>query len=237
MPPMRSLQPLLQISTPPWGSRPRPRHAFQIERRLFHGRNSEEEGFPYAIGMSWQTFKREDVLRRLRFPREYTPTLSAIWWTAKHTPRLLVTLVYHGVRLSFWRMQIPQKEKVKSRAGRFFHDVVMQPDCYHQLAMTVKPWGYFGTSTGTSMEPTLSTKNMIFYASYSYVNSYDVSLGDVVIIVRPKCNDGRGTFGKRVAALEGSHIRVNAFRYKTQQKIIIRCLICSISLVGHLADS
>ncbi|CAD6583109.1 MAG: hypothetical protein ASARMPRED_001227 [Alectoria sarmentosa] len=192
----------------------------KIQRRLFYGTSREEEGFPYRNTSGPR--EREELLRRLVFPRDYGPTLYRIWWTVKWTPLLLKTLVVLGVRYPFWRMRNPRpsgKEDVvvKSRIGRFFHDFVTQEEFFWLLNTTMQPWGEFATNHGRSMRPTFSGNPAISYSSYAYVEGQDVSVGDVVTVLGPKYDRGRGILLKRVAAIEGARIYLKWGQYNTQE--------------------
>lgn len=112
----------------------------------------------------------------------------------KHTPLLLITLVYRGVQYLFWRMRNPgpREEKgvvVKSRIGRFFYHSVTQLRLYSLLNKSMQPWGYFHQSEGDSMQLTFAGNPAICYASYAYIDSYDVDPGDVVIVLGPPYDD------------------------------------------------
>ena len=56
------------------------------------------------------------------------------------------------------------------------------------------------------MEPTLSAHPSIQYSSYAYVDTQDVSRGDVVSLIGPQYDDEKATVTKRVAALEGDRV-------------------------------
>ena len=208
---LRPLQPLLNITTLRWGIRLRPRHVFGIQRYLFHGAKSGKEEFPYR--WVWGNLEREELLRRLKFPREYMPYWSKVWWTTSHIPQLLLELVRCGVPYALWRLRnsrSPDEQVIiiKSRVGSFFHDLVTQTDCFQLLSTTMQPWGYFSISTGISMEPTLSSPS-VQYSSYAYVDTpQEVSRGDVVSVLGPQYDDAKACITKRVAALEGERIRV-----------------------------
>lgn len=210
-PTVRSLQPLLNITTLRWGSKPRPRHVFGIQRYLFHGAKSGKEVFPYH--QLWSAFKREELLRRLKFPREYMPYWSTVRWLKINIPQLLVGLVRCGVPYFVRRIRTPQSTEakgiiVKSRVGRFFHDFVIETDSFTLLNTTMLPWGLFGISHGSSMEPTLSAQSSITYSSYAYVDKQEVSRGDVVVVLGPHYDEKKELLIKRVAALGGERVMV-----------------------------
>lgn len=236
---LRRLQPLLQIATPWWGSRPGPRRAFQIQRCLFYGTKREEEGFPYE-NIYRPRGKREELLRKLVFPRNYEPTLYRIWWTMKWTPLLLKTLVVLGVRYTFWRMRNPRpsgKEDVvvKSRIGRFFCDLFTLEEFHEVLNTTMQPWGFFAMASGRSMRPTFSGNPAITYASYAYVKSQDVSVGDVVRVLGPNLDSDNGVLCKRVAAIERARIYVNSGSYETREVREVNILLLLLSLKQRLS--
>lgn len=225
--PSRSLSPLLQITTPRWGSRSEPRHAFQIQQYLFHGTKNEEGGFPYR--QESQGLKRNELLRRLSFPRKYMPITSKIWWTMKWTPLLLIQLVFVGVRYPFWQIQnprLPEEEGavVKSRTGRFFYGFVTRSGCLSLLNIIMQPWGYLAICSGNSMQPSLGNRG-ISYHSYAYVESQDVSLGDVVSVLGPTYDDKQTPWGKRIAGLEGDRIWYTTGKYRTQYILPVRFLL------------
>ena len=209
VPALRPLQPLLGITTPQWGSRLRPGHAFQVQRCLLHDNKNEEEGFPYFEAGPWsqQSPRRKEMLRRLRFPRKYMPLYGKIWWTLKWTPQLLRTLIILGVRYPRRSQYFPPEAKgvvVKGRIGRLFYNFVSQQECLDLLNTTMRPWGFFRGSSGPSMLPTFGANPAIIYSSYTYTNREDVKIGHIVIIVTPFYDDHRGgCWIKRVAALEG----------------------------------
>lgn len=210
-PTLRPLQPLLNITTLRWGSKPRPRHVFGIQRYLFHGAKSGKEEFPYR--QLWWPLKREELLRRLEFPREYMPYWSKVWWTISHLPQLLVELVRRGVPYFLWRIRTPQSTEakgiiVKSRVGRFFYDFVIETNSLSLLNITMQPWGFWARSSGSSMEPTLSAHPSIQYCSYAYVDTQEVSRGDVVTVLGPHYDEKKDLLNKRVAALEGERVMV-----------------------------
>lgn len=210
-PTVRPLQPLLNITNLRWGSKPRPRHVFGIQRYLFHGAKSGREVFPYR--QLRLPLKREEFLRRLEFPREYMPYWSKVWWYTSHLPQLLVELVRCGVPYFLRRIRTPQSTEakgiiVKSRVGRFFHDFVVETDYLTLLSNTMLPWGFLGTSSGSSMEPTLSAHSSITYSSYAYVDTQEVSRGDVVTVLAPGYDEKKQLLNKRVAALEGERVMV-----------------------------
>lgn len=210
-----SLQPLLQTTILRWGSRPRPRHAFQIQQYVFYGTKNKKNDFPYYTKS--RSENRKELLRRLSFPRKYMPIHSKIWWTIKRTPLLLKTLIVVGPR----RMQtLPPPEKkgvaVKSRIGRLFYHLVTHPEIYELLGTTFEPWGVFYTNSGKSMRPTYSGNKAISYSSYTYIEKQNVSLGDVVVVLGPEWDSGTGIMCKRVAALEGARLYVTTGRYRTQ---------------------
>lgn len=225
MPPLRPLHHLLQITSPRWGSKPQPIHAFQIQRYLSRGGRSEEKGFPYLQRVS-ASHGRTDLLGRLSFPREYMPTLGKIWWTTKWTPLLLFTLIYYGLRDLFCGRQIPRppterRVVVKSRIGRFFYDIVGQPECFELLNTTIQPWGCFRRNNGNSMQPTLGGNPAILYTSYAYRDSQDVKLGDVVLVLGPDYDDTKRHMCKRVAALAGDRIWTTG-PYRTHSIVLVR---------------
>ena len=210
-PTVRPLQPLLKITTLRWGSKPRPRHVFGIQRYLFHGAKSGKEGFPYR--QLSRPLKREELLRRLGFPREYMPYWSGVWWTTSRAPQLLVELVRRGVPYFLLRIRTPRSTEakgiiVKSRVGCFFHDFVIETDYVTLLNIALLPWGSLGISTGSSMEPTLGSNSSISYSSYSYVDTQEVSRGDVVVVLAPHYDEKKELVTKRVAALEGERVMV-----------------------------
>lgn len=196
-------QPLLQFTILRLGSKPRSAHAFQIQRYLSNGPKKAEGGFGYHF-KSWR-LPRKVLLQRLRFPRRYKPTLSKLRWTAKRIPKLLYTLVDVGVRWPMWYPRLPDETvgKVKSQIGRFFYDFVVQREVLDMLNWTMLPWGYFHDSSGNSMQPTLGGQPAILYSSYTYVQSRDISLGDVVNVLGPDYDKNHTTWTKRVAAFEG----------------------------------
>ena len=106
---------------------------------------------------------------------------------------------------------------VKSRIGRFFHDFVTQEEFFWLLNTTMQPWGEFATNHGRSMRPTFSGNPAISYSSYAYVDGQDVSVGDVVTVLGPKYDRGRGILLKRVAAIEGARIYLKWGQYNTQE--------------------
>ena len=205
MPWSRSPLPLLQFKILRSGSRPRSRHAFQIQRCSSKGPKREGEGFPYNF-TSWH-LPRKVLLKRLRFPREYMPIHRRIWWTMRWTPQLMYVLVNR-----MWNPR-PSTERcgeVKSRIGRSFYNFVIQKEVQDMLNLTMLPWGYFHSTSGPSMQPTLGCNPAILYGSYAYVDSRDVRLGDVVTVVKPDDKDkDQRTWCKRIAALERDRIWVN----------------------------
>lgn len=210
-PTVRPLQPLLNITTLRWGSKPRPRHVFGIQRYLLHGAKSGKEEFPYR--QLYLPLKREEFLRRLEFPREYMPYWSKVWWSTSHAPQLLVELVRCGVPYFLRRIRTPRSTEakgiiVKSRVGRFFHDFVIETDYLTWLNITLLPWGFLAISSGSSMEPTLSAHSSITYGSYAYVDTQEVSRGDVVTVLAPHYDEEKEVLNKRVAALEGERVMV-----------------------------
>ena len=235
MPPMRPLLHRLQITSSRWGSRPQPGHLPRIQYRLFRASEGKRRGPPHPKETAIIASQREWLLKECSLAREKKPLLSKIWWTVKHIPWLLKELVYIVVQYTQWRMLNPRLPEaggfvVKSRIGRFFHDFVTheylsftnqsmthQFDTYrirliklkfiYILNVTVKPWGLFSATRGQSMQPTFGGNPAILYASYAYIDSQDIKLGDVIIFLAPERNDfGTRLFSKRVAALEGDRI-------------------------------
>ena len=196
---------LLRVSILRKSSRPRPKQAFQIDRSLFHDLQGKGNGFPFLNHS--RVLKREELLRRLRFPREYGPTHRKTWWTITWIPSVLRAIV---IRLKDFRMPPVQKDVVvKSQIGRFFYEFVSGGDFLPRLNLAVQPWGFFGTSEGESMQPTFAGCRSIHYSSYAYVDRRGIHIGDVVIVlgINWEANEG-GLWGKRVAGLEGDRICV-----------------------------
>lgn len=244
----KSLQPLLQTTTLWRGSRPRPGHAFAFQvQRYLSQRPQRAGGFPYLVYR--HLFERKELLRRLRFPREYVPIETKIWWTVKWTPRLLFELVSHGVRYPFWRMQYswpPGKEGVvvKSRIGRFLYQFLMDnPEVHRLFNITVLLWGHFHFSEGHSMKPNLGHHPGILYSSYAYVYSHDLKLGDVVVVIPldfdPKTKSGG--LVKRIAGLEGHRLSVTTGIYRSQYLLPVQLILFlwsrpeRISLIAYTA--
>ncbi|KAF6229914.1 hypothetical protein HO133_004251 [Letharia lupina] len=213
MPPLSPLQPLLNITSPRWGNRPRPRHAFQIQKYLFHSTKNEDEIFPYTeTERSSQGPKRKELLRRLRFPRKYKSTPDKLWCVLKHTPQLLKTVIAVSVQFRSWqRERLPHGMRVKSRIGNFFYHLLTQREgiCIRMLNMTIMPWGYVYIGRGDSMRPTYSGNLAFSYTAYAYVGSQDISPGDVVFALGWKYDVDIGCVIKRVAGLEGDRIWVD----------------------------
>ena len=238
MPCSRSLQPLLQFTVLRWASRPRSRHAFQIQRFLFNGSNKEEGDFAY-VDTSWGLIKRNNLLRRLRFPRKYKPTFSKIWWTTKHTPRLLITTFTVIAHFGSWQ-RTPRpagREKVKSHIGNFFYDLVSQTEFRTMLNKTIRPLGCLCCTRGASMRPT-HTGNVDFgYHSYAYMDSRDISRGDVVIAPSPTYDTDGRVVVKRIAALGGDRILVDKGGNMAKEIIKVSILLSLRPRGGSLADT
>lgn len=235
MPWSRFPQPLLQFTVPRWGSRPRSRHVFQIQRYLSNGPKIEEEGFPYNF-TSWH-LPRKVLLKRLRFPREYMPIHRKIWWTMSWTPLLLCELVRLGVPFLYRWMRHPRPPEerggvVKSRIGCLFNEFVEQEDFLDWLNLTMQPWGFFHRNSGPSMQPTLGHNPAILYSSYAYVESQDIRLGDVVCVVSPDHDKNKATRVKRVAVLGEKRICVDLGRSLTKYTLSVH--ICSLSLFSSV---
>ena len=185
--------------------------------------------------LSRQSRKQEELLRRLRFPRVYMSTHSKIWWIMKHTPLLLITLVYLGVRYLVWRMLDRRtREKkgvvVKSRIGRFFHEFVAQRRFHSLLKKSMQPWGFFHLNVGVSMQPTFAGNPTMFYPSYAYIDTYDVSPGDVVAVLGPRYDDDQIAYYKRTAAVGSGRIWVSRGLHRLAKIVQVR-LIPPIPLV------
>ena len=58
------------------------------------------------------------------------------------------------------------------------------------------------------MEPTLSAHSSIQYSSYAYVDTQEVSRGDVVTVLAPHYDEKKELLNKRLAALEGERVMV-----------------------------
>lgn len=227
----KSPQPLLQFTILRWGSTPRSRHAFQIQRYLSNGPIREEERLPYHF--TSRHLPRKVLLGRLRFPREDKHTLSKIWWATKHTPKLLYALVNQGVRFLYRRIRNPRPPEerggvVKSRIGRLFYEFVRPNESRDLLNLTMQPWGYFHNLGGQSMQPTLGGNGAILYSSYAYLESQDIRLGDVVCVISPDHDKEKATWCKRVAALGEKQILVDPGRSIT--KYILPVHNCFFSL-------
>ena len=233
---MRPLRPLHQIASSRWDSRPKPGHLPRIQCRLFRVSETNRGGSPPPKNTVFTASHRERFLKECSLARQKKPLLSRIWWTVKHMPWLLKALIRIAVQYAQWRMlnpRLPEVEGVvvKSRIGRFFYDfvtyqyqvVISQSMTYQSnthrprlinlaafvdiLNIAVKPWGVFIKVRGNSMQPTLSGKPAIVYASNAYIDNTDIKLGDVVIFLGPDRDYlGPSWLGKRVAALEGDRI-------------------------------
>lgn len=233
-PSLRPLQPLLQTTTLRWSSRPRTSHAFQIQQYLLYGTKREEEGYLHLVPYRSSATHKE-LLRMWRFPRKYKPIYSSIWWTMKWTPRFLKWLIVLGVQYPSWRMQNPRNAVVKSRTGRFFYELVFtQPGFYDLINTTIQPWGFITLPTGTSMQPTFSGNPSISFTSFAYTGIEDVSIGDVVTVLAPDYDAGKGFLGKRVAALDGARIYVAKGPNGTPEIIRVHPS-CSFGLLGSVS--
>ena len=218
---------LLEIPSPRWGSRPppqRPRHALQIQRCLLYGTKREEKGSPYNWKhWTWGRATREELLRRLKFPRKDEPLISKIWWTMKWTPQLLRTVIICALLYPFRHRQPPEQGVVvKSRIGRFFFNFVAQDEVVSVLRTTFQPWGLFAFCDGPSMEPTFSSNPAVAYSSYAYTNSEDVKVGDVVVVVRPGSDAEGPHWIKRVAALGGKRVCLTQRIYGTRFIFLVK---------------
>ena len=202
-PSLRPLQHLLQITTLWWGSRPRPRHAFQIQLCLSYSNTREEREFPYC--QTTQSSQRhKELLRGLRFPRKRWAIYDKISWLKKWTPPLLKRLIIVGRRYP-WRKQNPRFVATRNIGHFFFHFITHDKQFFTLLDMTILPWGCISKNSGTSMQPTFSGNPSISYNSYIF-ESRDVSIGDVVGLLDPEYDASKTILGKRIAAVEGDRI-------------------------------
>ena len=229
MPPSRPLQPFLGITTPSLSTRPRPIPAFRIQRYQSNDPKGRQESFPYYATFD-PGLKREDLLIKLRFPRNYMSTVDKIRWTKIFIPQLTITLYRHYKNYLLGGMKIPPEikdVKVESRIGRFIYDFVSQPAVMNSLNLTILPWGTLSKSRGSSMKPTLPGDPSITYRSHAYTDEKDVKLGDVVVVVPFKYDDDGDLYAKRIAALGGDRVWVTKTKgIPKPKRIRVRLFIC-----------
>ena len=190
--PSRSLQPLLESTIPRLGSVLLIRHPRHFLSCRYYG--------PYRINS--QYLERDELLRRLEFPRASPSTLSKVAWTAQRIPRPLLLYPYHLVQYLRWRKRNPRPPDdkhvaVKSRIGRHFYDFLANQKDYRDLLNSaIKHWGYIGLGSGPSMLPTLGPNPTFSYSSYSYASEQDIDLGHVVHAVHPKYDEKNSCIAK-----------------------------------------
>ena len=191
IPSLRPVLPLFDFTAPRCVSniRLQPRHVFRVQRFLSYGRNSFPRGW--------------------HFPRKIVPYWSKIWWITRRVPILPIRLIfliplclYRSLRS--WNLPVVNEGVViDSLAGRLLYE--FRSGCVPLLSNVVKPWGGISVNEGPSMQPTISGRPALLYASHAYSTKRDVRRGDVVILEHP---DREIALCKRVAALEGERIRV-----------------------------